>query len=269
MVKAKWCNVMDPEACKQKDCDPCDSPDGCPDLAYAKPCDGDGGVHVFNRYVINSRPEHFWKYCEGDRCTPLKSNILEHLNIPHETRGSWQFDISKAPDWSDCCRLCDEEPTCAMWSWDWSDEGASTRLLQSRPAIQAPSAPRVAPSEGTACTLYEVTGSPGGLSEAYTKRLLFGKRSEVPPDPVRIWGLRGYNDIPVSCAYRDMWGKCSSGILDLPQWILLVISVVSVLWAMFASYCVFASLRKVRRSQGWLHSHVRSRAHLLFLKSQF
>ena len=60
MVKAKWCNVMDPEACKQKDCDPCDDPDDCPDLAYAKPCDG--GVHVFNRYVINSRPEHFWKY---------------------------------------------------------------------------------------------------------------------------------------------------------------------------------------------------------------
>ena len=260
---------MDPKACKQKDCDPCDDPDDCPDLAYAKPCDGGGGVHVFNRYVIESRPEHFWKYCEGDRCTPMKSNILEHLNIPHETRSSWQFDISKAPDWSDCCKLCDDEPTCAMWSWDWSDEGASTRLLEDRPAISAPSAPRFAPSEGTACTLYEVTGSPGGLSEAYTKRLLFGKRSEVPPDPVRIWGLRGYNDIPVSCAYRDMWGKCSSGFLDLPQWILLVISVVSVLWAMFASYCVFASLRKVRRSQGWLHSHVRSRAHLLFLKSQF
>ena len=51
---------MDPKACKQKDCDPCDDPDDCPDLAYAKPCDG--GVHVFNRYVINSRPEHFWKY---------------------------------------------------------------------------------------------------------------------------------------------------------------------------------------------------------------
>ena len=247
---------MDPKACKQKDCDPCDDPDDCPDLAYAKPCDGGGGVHVFNRYAIKSRPEHFWKYCEGDRCTPMKSNILEHLNIPHETRSSWQFDISKAPDWSDCCRLCDEEPTCAMWSWDWKEWEFET-----------------------ACTLYKVTGlsdfrrSPGGLSEAYTlagtTEFLFGERSEVPPVPVTVWGLRGYNDIPVSCALRDRWGKCSSGILDLPQWILLVISVFSVLFAMLDTYCVFASLRKVRRLQGWLHSHVRSRAHLLFLKSQF